>query len=329
MLQQTQVGTVIPYFKRWMERFPTPQSLAAASLDEVLALWQGLGYYRRARNLHASAQIIVSKFGGEVPSGIEELMSLPGVGRYTAGAVASIAYNRQVPIVDGNVARVLCRWLNHEGAVSDRATQKFLWDEATCWAEATDEPGSLNSAIMELGATVCTPQKPACRECPLNSTCQAFKAKTVDRIPPAAKAAVRPNEYRLVLVVSHQNQFLLEKRPQEGRWAGMWQFLTVIDAQPKEPCTFDLPGELEPVFLTQFTHDLTHRKYHYRVFSVELKGKVKPDSLAPFASSFSEKHNNHCQQCWHDKTRLDDVALPRPHQKILEQMLAKNESSLF
>src|SRR5690606_23283338 len=165
MAQQTRVETVWPYYERFLRRFPTVQSLASAPESEVLAMWSGLGYYRRARQLHLAAREITERFGGALPSAIADLRSLSGVGAYTAGAIASIAFDRPEPLVDGNVARVLCRTHRIESALGVAQTEQRLWAEAETLALG-ERPGDLNQALMELGATVCTPRAPRCDVCP-------------------------------------------------------------------------------------------------------------------------------------------------------------------
>jgi len=225
MLQQTQVATVIPYFLRFMKAFPTVIQLARSSEQEVLMLWQGLGYYSRARNLHRAANQIVDRFDGTVPSSVEDLMTLPGIGRYTAGAIASIAHGIDAPIVDGNVSRVLCRL----DAISDdpRSTivVKSLWDRASDLVDP-DRPGDFNSGLMELGATVCTPRNPQCLICPLKLNCKAFKEGLQDVVPAPKKAKPSPVERFVIRIRYRNDQVLLEKRPDKGVWASMWQFIT-------------------------------------------------------------------------------------------------------
>src|SRR4051812_9532582 len=170
MLQQTQVETVKPYYARFLERFPTIEDLAAAPLEQVLALWAGLGYYRRARHLHAAAQHVVEKHGGELPSNVDLLMDLPGVGRYTAGAVGSIAFGLPAPVVDGNVTRVLSRLTAYDKDVGVPANVEFLWNVAgQVVAGSASRYGDVNQALMELGATVCTPASPKCDSCPVRT----------------------------------------------------------------------------------------------------------------------------------------------------------------
>jgi A/G-specific adenine glycosylase len=175
MLQQTQVATVIPYFNRFIERFPTLADLAAADEQDVLRLWQGLGYYTRARNLRAAARAVASEYGGELPRRRDDLLKLPGVGRYTAGAVASIAFDTRAPILDGNVARVLCRVDRIETDPRERATQDLLWRRAE-QILPRKRVGAFNTALMELGATVCIPRSPQCLICPVRRHCEAHAA---------------------------------------------------------------------------------------------------------------------------------------------------------
>ena len=191
MLQQTQVATVIPYFDRFITRFPSVKALATSDLQEVLRLWQGLGYYSRAKNLRRAAQMILEEFGGAIPSDLASLLKLPGVGRYSAGAIASIAFEQRTPILDGNVARVLCRLDQIRSDPRDRETQKLLWkraDEILPKARV----GDFNSALMELGATVCTPKNPQCLICPVQKHCEAFAARVAGADPLPRKRIATP-----------------------------------------------------------------------------------------------------------------------------------------
>ena len=219
MLQQTQVAAVVPYFGRFVARLPTLADLAAADEQTVLRLWQGLGYYARARNLHKAARAIVQDHGGEVPRTVEALLRLPGVGRYTAGAVASIAYDVPAPILDGNVIRVLCRLDRIEADPRTPAVQKQLWARAAELVpdERGGRPGDFNSALMELGATVCIPRTPQCLICPIAAFCQARAAGVQDRIPPAKKAIVTPLVERDVFRLTNgDGALLIEQRPATG-----------------------------------------------------------------------------------------------------------------
>src|SRR5215217_6949316 len=226
MLQQTQVATVIPYFNRFVARLPTLAALAAAEEQEVLRLWQGLGYYSRARNLQAAARRVTDEHGGELPREVDQLLKLPGIGRYTAGAVASIAFGRRAPILDGNVLRVLCRVDKITSDPRDRETQALLWRRAE---EVLPKArvGEFNSALMELGATVCVPRSPRCLLCPVREHCGAFAAGVQERIPPAKKAKPTPLLERSIYCIRKSGRWLLEQRPATGRWASMWQFVTL------------------------------------------------------------------------------------------------------
>lgn len=263
MLQQTQVATVVPYFHRFLARFPTLADLAAAPEQDVLRLWQGLGYYSRARNLQRAAQKLVADHGGSVPPELEHLLGLPGVGRYTAGAVASIAFDRAAPILDGNVIRVLCRLDKVEGDPRERLVQAHLWSRAEAVLPAA-RVGDFNSALMELGATVCIPRSPQCLICPVSAHCEARAAGVQEQIPPPKKAKPTPLERRVVLCIRRGDRWLIEQRPATGRWAGMWQFVT----RPRPPRGVLLVppvpvGKLRP--LGKVTHGLTHRRYEFDV----------------------------------------------------------------
>ena len=222
MLQQTQVRTVIPYFQRWMARFPTVAALADSRLEEVLRYWAGLGYYARARNLHRAAQIIVAKYSGRIPSDRSDLSDLPGVGRYTAGAIRSIAFNQAAPIVDANVARVLSRLYAIEGDPKSSSSQARLWE----LAEKLIPPGrarDFNQGLMELGALVCTPTDPACEKCPILSHCVAGNSANPTAWPqiPPGKRTVRVTHCSAVITCG--DALLLTRRPPHGLWGGLWE----------------------------------------------------------------------------------------------------------
>jgi len=300
MLQQTQVATVIPYFRRFLQAFPTVDKLAQADTQQVLRLWQGLGYYRRANNLQATARAIISEHHGKIPSDLETLLKLPGVGRYTAGAIASIAFDRRVPILDGNVARVLCRLDAVESDPREKTTLMKLWLKAG-QILPSKRVGDFNSALMELGATVCTPRNPACRRCPLQKMCQAFAKQIQDRIPPPRKAKTIPTCHRHVLCICKGKRWLIEQRPAKGRWAGMWQFVTV-EASEAIP-----PGKR----LGQIKHALTHRLYQFDVW------------LISTGTSFSLPVSENPRK-WVKLAELHQYPLPRPHQQVAA-MLAKSD----
>ena len=224
MLQQTQIATVIPYYQSWMARFPNVETLAIAPLDEVLKAWEGLGYYSRARNLHAAAQMIVHEYGCRLPRNVEELMKLRGIGRYTAGAIASIAFNEPVPILDGNVTRVLCRLYDFPADVTKASTKKQLWQMA---AELVPQmrPGAYNQALMELGQVICRPADPQCHHCPLAYRCLARKRGTQLEWPVRPPRLKTPHyDVTAGVIWGEDDHFLITKRPLEGLLGGLWEF---------------------------------------------------------------------------------------------------------
>lgn len=223
MLQQTQVATVIPYYRRFLKRFPTVQALAEASLDDVLKTWEGLGYYTRARNLHRAAGEVVDRHGGLLPATHAELIRLPGVGRYTAGALASIAFGRDEPVLDGNVTRVLCRVFAVRRNPKEAATQKRLWRLARQLIPE-GKAGLVNQATMDLGATVCTPREPTCPKCPLRRSCLARERGEPTRWPVKVRRKPIPHYDVPVAVIRKRGRVLIDQRRPEGFLGGLWEF---------------------------------------------------------------------------------------------------------
>ena len=229
MLQQTRVHTVIPYWERWMARFPTVAALAAAPLDDVLAAWAGLGYYSRARNLHAGAREVVARWAGALPPTAAALRAIPGIGPYTAGAIASIAHGERAPLVDGNVARVLARVFAIRDDIKSSAGQRALWDRAGALMRALPEgaaPGDLNQGLMELGATLCAPTSPRCLVCPLAADCAAHAAGETDQLPvtaPRTPAHALPELARAALWLEADGRLVLARRRPEGLFGGLWE----------------------------------------------------------------------------------------------------------
>lgn len=287
MLQQTQVQTVIPYWERFLARFPTVEALAAAPLEQVLTGWKGLGYYTRARNLHRAAQAIVAEHGGRLPSSAAALLELPGFGRYTAGAVASIAFGEEAPLVDGNVARVFARLFEVEGLPGDKAREARLWALAGALVKG-ERPGDFNQALMEHGATVCRPAKPTCLLCPVRDACGAFRSGRVDELPPA-KVRAEPKRLALALAVwEHEGKLLLARRAEKGLFGGLWELpaAEVSDGAPEAETAqrlaealgvpLVLEGELATV-----KRQLTHRALTLHLFRVH--GRKRPARAAAFA----------------------------------------------
>jgi A/G-specific adenine glycosylase len=309
MLQQTQVATVIPYFDRFIKAFPTLTHLASASEQHVLRLWQGLGYYSRARNLLATAKM-VQNLGGQLPTSVEELLKLPGVGRYTAGAISSIAFNRRSPILDGNVTRVLSRL-----DLFRDPNKESLWRRAEELLPKTN-CGDFNSALMELGATICTPHNPKCDSCPIQSHCAAQAAGVQEQIPQPSPKKFRPLERRLTLAISLNNNYLIEQRPPTGRWANMWQFITI-----KNPTTPPTPASLSKIIglrlssirqIGALQHNLTHRRYHFQILAC--RANPRTIQLSP-------------NRRWVGLDGLSDFPLPQPHLKVAKLIASLTQAS--
>ncbi|MBN8636170.1 MAG: A/G-specific adenine glycosylase [Anaerolineae bacterium] len=223
MLQQTQVETVKPYYERFLSAYPTVSDLAAAPLDDVLKLWEGLGYYSRARNLHRAAQAVAAQ-GGDFPRTVDELLALPGIGRYTAGAIASIAYGVRAPVLDGNVIRVYARLLDLPDDVTQTATQAKLWDQAEAWLPE-QRAGDYNQALMDLGRLVCKPKKPLCGQCPIRDHCLAYQRGTQDERPiKKAKAPTPHYDVAAGMIWNERGELLIAQRPLDGLLGGLWEF---------------------------------------------------------------------------------------------------------
>ncbi len=258
MLQQTQVATVIPYYERFLARFPTVQALAAAPLDDVLKLWAGLGYYSRARNLHRGAQKVAQEFSGIFPDSLDAIRTIPGIGEYTAGAVLSIAYQKPEALVDGNVARVLSRMLLLDGDWRTGPGKKTVWIEARkLVADAHAQkinPGDFNQAVMELGATICSPRSPECPRCPVSGFCRAFKDNRQSEFPKLkARAAVPVWKLNAWVVRDEQGQILLHRRKDSGLFGGLFEL-------PMERARRGTPPRTGTPLLARLKHVLTHRE---------------------------------------------------------------------
>jgi len=223
MLQQTRVQAVVPYYERFLKRFPTVATLAHARLDTVIKQWEGLGYYSRARNLHEAAKKIVTQFHGHLPATRKELLTLPGIGRYTAGAIASIAFGQREPLVDGNVTRVLCRVFRIEGRPKDTTIQKRIWSIAQELVPE-DHAGPFNQALMELGSEVCRPRHPDCENCPVNQVCEARLHNEQDSLPTRVHKKQLPFHTVAVGVICRNGRILIDKRKPEGLLGGLWEF---------------------------------------------------------------------------------------------------------
>ena len=280
MLQQTQVATVIGYFQRFMARFPDPAALAAASVDEVLHLWTGLGYYARGRNLHRAASRIRDEFGGEFPTRFEDVESLPGVGRSTAGAILALSQGQRFAIMDGNVRRVLSRWFGIDGDPTDRATTNLLWARAEeCTPRA--QVDTYTQAIMDLGATLCTRRNPLCMHCPVSEGCFARQRGRQHELPaPKAKRAVRPARHtHMVLALRPDGSVYLRQRPPAGIWGGLWAAPSFDSADEAKGYVDQHVGG-EPIELPTIRHALTHFDLSIIPWLVRCNERSVPAQLA-------------------------------------------------
>ena len=224
MLQQTQVDTVIPYFQRFISRYPDVYTLASAPLESVLKFWEGLGYYSRARNLHKTARIIAEEWDGRLPDNAAQLETLPGIGRYTAGAIASIAFGERAAVLDGNVIRVFSRLLDLTDDVTRSATKSVLWRQAEDWLP-TKRVGDYNQALMELGRTVCKPRNPLCLHCPINEHCRAYANDTQESRPVKKKKPPTPHyDVAAGIIRNEAGHILIAQRPLDGLLGGLWEF---------------------------------------------------------------------------------------------------------
>jgi len=306
MLQQTQVATVIPYFQRFMARFPDLPDLAAAPLDEVLALWSGLGYYARARNLHACARRVVAEHGGELPQDLEALMALPGIGRSTAGAILAQAHGLPYPILDGNVKRVLARLHAVPGWPGKAQVQRRLWALAETHTPQ-ERVADYTQAIMDLGATVCTRLRPRCDACPLGDGCAALQMGTPAAFPePRPRRTLPRREVRWLVVDDGHGGILLQRRPDSGLWGGLWTPPEIpFDEDPvawgERALGLRLQGiEALPVFDHAFTH--------FRL-------RIHP--LRAQAAGCRDVVMEPTETLWYKNGPNDSVGLPRPVRTLL------------
>ncbi len=287
MLQQTRVETVIPYFERFRERFPTVHALGGAELDEVLSEWSGLGYYRRARLMHAAAREVVARYDGRFPDDLSGLRSLPGVGRYTAGAIASIAFGKRTPLVDGNVVRVLSR-LTGAGTPPSEKTLYALADELV----PEDRPGDFNQALMELGATLCTPERPRCGECPLGSSCEGRAQGAPSELGRPRTRTATKKVSMVAAVATLRGRLLLGKRPASGLFAGLWE-PPMVEAGSTDDVegTFGRAGVELGEDVGSVRHVLTHRVLDVRVrrATISKLGELAPYEALELSAATAER----------------------------------------
>ncbi|MBU3758308.1 MAG: A/G-specific adenine glycosylase [Candidatus Omnitrophica bacterium] len=306
MLQQTQVDTVIPYYGRWLQKFPDVQTLASAPLEEVLSAWAGLGYYRRARSLHQAAQLLVEKHGSKMPRQAAQLILLPGVGRYTAGAVASIAFGERTPLVDGNVIRILTRIFAIPRSTAEPATQKEIW--ALAGALVPDgSPGDFNQALMELGAVLCTPRNPLCSACPVERQCRARALGNPTRFPVQPRRVKIEKIRNFSLVLNQRDKVWLQKQSAEGRWGGLWMFPFWDNLKSLLQAADDAGGAAQKWFSL---------KHGYTKFQIQL------DVYHAAVSAVARTCKRGTSGRWVRLEELKGYALPAPHRKIAEKLTA-------
>ena len=272
ILQQTRVNQGMDYYHRFAEAFPAVQDLAEADIQQVMKLWQGLGYYSRARNLHKAAQIIVNELNGNFPDNYNDLKKLPGIGPYTAAAIASIVFNQKVPAIDGNAYRVYARLFGIEKDISDSDAHRFFFSFAEGMMPE-NRPGDFNEAIMELGATVCTPQNPECKLCPVRAHCVAFATGKTDKLPvKTRKVKVKKRFFHYYFIQNAESgAFLIEQRKNKDVWQQLYQFPLVETADAQSSTAF--LGEMQPEFSVEIKHILTHQQLFIRFYEIRLNEK--------------------------------------------------------
>ena len=277
MLQQTQVATVLQYFDRFVARFPSVRELAAATEGDVLALWSGLGYYGRARNLHRCAQVIVARHGGEFPRNSAELAELPGIGRSTAAAIAAFCFGERVAILDGNVKRVLARVFAFDGDLAQARAERELWDAATGLLPLRGIE-SYTQGLMDLGATICLARSPRCLLCPVSDLCAAAKAGTQERYPVKTRRLVRKQRENVWLDLRWRGQAWLVQRPPSGVWSGLWSWPEFESMDALEAATREWPGDA--AVGVPFTHVLTHLDWRLQPVRWTLPERTSAKALA-------------------------------------------------
>ena len=311
MLQQTQVKKVQEYYQRFVSRFPDVESLAEATLQELLKAWEGLGYYARARNLHKAAQVVVEDLAGEIPADYAAFRELPGVGEYIAAAVQSIAFNRPYAVVDGNVKRVLARLFLIDVPINQSASTKIFQEKADLLLDRT-APGIFNQAMMELGATVCRPQSPTCIVCPVNTVCRAFQTVRQEEFPVRQKSKPLP-EYHMVAGVIHKDgMILITQRKPEGLLGGLWEFpggKTQAKETAEQACVRAIREETnlhveQTAYLTRVKHAYTHFKIVMDVFHCHYRsGEVVLNEAVDYR--------------WINVDQIDQFPFPRSNHKFI------------
>lgn len=316
MLQQTQVSTVIPYFTRFMQKFPDVSSLAKAHEDEVLHLWAGLGYYNRARYILKTSKIIADQYAGHFPSTQSELETLPGIGKSTAGAILALAFGQSAVILDGNVKRVLSRVHGITEPINEKEIEKKLWQLAAYYTP-TERVADYTQAMMDLGATLCVPSKPRCDECFLTKHCIAYQNNMATLLPKKKRLAEKPSKRTTFLILKSQNTVYLYKRPQDGIWGGLWS-LPELSGVPKKKTVKDFCHDKLQIWfdhyeeLTSFRHTFTH--FHLHIFPILLNVQV-------IAKNLNMQNLDATQQIWYNLQEPQPIGLPKPIKNIMSALL--------
>jgi len=313
MLQQTQVSTVIPYYTRFVERFPDVAALARAPLDDVMALWAGLGYYSRARNLHRCAQAVVEQHGGAFPATVEALADLPGIGRSTAAAIASFAFGVRATILDGNVKRVLARVFGVEGFPGERRVETGMWAlaESLLPERASDDDiGAYTQGLMDLGATVCGRGRPVCGRCPFAADCVANLTGRQRELPAARPKKAVPTRRTWMLVLLDGGSVLLEKRPPTGIWGGLWSLPEAAGEAALAERARAFGGVREPEHLAPLAHTFTHFKLDIEPRLVDVDASASSVGLEAGDS----------ETAWVPLAEIDAYGVPAPVRKLLDSL---------
>ncbi|HIZ54637.1 MAG TPA: A/G-specific adenine glycosylase [Firmicutes bacterium] len=310
MLQQTRVEAVLPYFARFIQEVPDPKALANLPEARLMKLWEGLGYYSRARNLQKAACVMTEKYGGQLPDSYEALLDLPGFGEYTAGAVASIAFGIPVPAVDGNVLRVFARILNHHGDILQGKVKKEI-RTAVEHVLPAQRPGDFNQALMDLGAGVCLPGRPCCEKCPITEFCLGYSLGTAEHLPCRQTKKQRRMEEKTIIFLEHEGRFLFRRRPEEGLLAGMWEppHLEGYLSESAVAAFLEEKGVAvrEILALPDAKHIFTHIEWRMRGFLVRV-------SDLPQESTASKEGFQ-----WADPAQREDLAVPSAFSRLLAQ----------
>ena len=316
MLQQTQMDRVVIYFKRWLDRFPDIASLAEAEEQEVLLLWEGLGYYSRAKNILKTAELLYRRHGGILPEDHAALLKLPGIGRYTAGAIMSLAFNRSLPIVDANVERLFARLFNLTAPVKETHTRAFIWHKAT---ELVPEGKArfFNQALMEMGALICLPRYPLCNQCPIRAHCEAFAQGLVNERPVAGKAKETIPIIMVTGVLRHQGKVYIQKRLADDVWPNLWEFPggRIKKGETPEQALVREYGE-ETEFRVHKLEKICTIKHSFTKYRVTLHCyhcRLEDNTTKPVLNAAQEYR-------WTDPNELDNFAFPAPHRRLIQRL---------